>query len=224
VLHIDSPGGSVYGVQELSQTIYGSRGSKPIVGIVNCLAASAAYWIGCQADRLVCTPSGDVGSIGVFSMHEDWSKAMEQEGVKVSFAAAGRFKVEGNPYEPLDDQAKQSMQARVDGYYATFVQDVGRGRRKGTEAVRDTFGQGRLVRAPDALKSGMVDQVSPFDQTLQQVVSSMGRQYSGKTDTRATAELCEAMKLPTVAPPSHFSSVDPDVLRRRLRLKIHSDN
>jgi len=55
------------------------RAQKKIVAVANGMAASAAYWLACCATELVVTPSGQVGSIGVFAAHEDMSKALEQE-------------------------------------------------------------------------------------------------------------------------------------------------
>jgi ClpP class serine protease len=69
LLDIDSPGGSVFGVQELADEIYQARQSKPVYAIANATAASAAYWIGSQASEFVVTPSGQVGSIGVVAVH-----------------------------------------------------------------------------------------------------------------------------------------------------------
>ncbi len=59
LLDIDSPGGSVSGVEELARELYAARGRKPILAIANTLAASAAYWIGSQADELVLTATID---------------------------------------------------------------------------------------------------------------------------------------------------------------------
>jgi membrane-bound ClpP family serine protease len=75
VIDVDSPGGSVDGVAELFDQIYSARGSKPITAISNTLMASAAYWIGTAADELVVSPSGQVGSVGVYMVHDDFSKA-----------------------------------------------------------------------------------------------------------------------------------------------------
>jgi hypothetical protein len=65
------------------------------------MAASAAYWIAAQADELVVTPSGFVGSIGTYAIHEDWSKFNEDFGVLPTYISAGKYKTEGNPDEPL---------------------------------------------------------------------------------------------------------------------------
>lgn len=166
VFDIDSPGGSVFGIQELADAILQARGRKPVVAVANSMAASAAYWIGAVADELVVTPSGMVGSVGVLAAHDDYSGAMEQAGVRRTFVHAGRYKVEGNPYEPLGDEARAELQRSVDRYYDAFVKGISAGRGVSPKVVRDTFGEGRLVMAGEALERRMVDRVETFEATI----------------------------------------------------------
>jgi signal peptide peptidase SppA len=166
LLDIDSPGGSVYGVSELSDAILSARAQKPVVAIANSLAASAAYWIGSQAGEFYVTAGGEVGSIGVWQAHQDYSKAMDEAGVKTTLISAGKFKVEGNPYAPLDEEAQGFMQSRVDDYYASFTKAVAKGRGVPITQVRDGMGQGRVLGADAALAQNMVDGIASFDQVL----------------------------------------------------------
>lgn len=166
VFDVDSPGGTVEGVPELSSEIYNSRSKKKSVAIANPMAASAAYWLASSAGELVVLPSGQVGSIGVFAEHDDISKALEAEGVKVSLISAGKFKTDGNPYEPLSDEARADLQSKVDSFYEMFVKAVARGRGVSQATVREGFGQGRMVLADDAVKQRMADRVATFDQAI----------------------------------------------------------
>ena len=145
VLDIDSPGGSVYGVGELAASIRAARSQKPIAAVANSLAASAAFWIGCSASRFYVTPGGEVGSIGVWMAHEDWSKAVADSGVDVTLISAGKYKVEGSPYGPLDADAKAFLQSRTDDYYAAFTKAVAAGRGVPIDAVRSGMGQGTIL-------------------------------------------------------------------------------
>lgn len=171
VLNIDSPGGSVYGVEELADKIYKARGSKPVYAVANSLAASAAYWIGSAADQFFVTPSGEAGSIGVLAMHADWSKFNEKMGVSPTYIHAGKYKVEGHSDAPLDDEARRALQASVDSYYGSFTDAVARHRGATSRDVRSGFGEGRVVRAAKAAELGMTDGVK----TLQQVVTDLMR-------------------------------------------------
>jgi capsid assembly protease len=153
-----------------SSEIYNSRGTKKIVAVANGMAAWAAYWIGTAADELWVTPSGQVGSIGVFAAHEDIPKALEEEGVKVTLVSAGKYKTEAMPYEPLSAEARASMQRMVDDFHTMFVAAVARNRGVATSTVKHGFGDGRMVLAQDAVRAGMADGVATLDQTLARLV------------------------------------------------------
>lgn len=169
VLDVDSPGGYVDLVPETAQEIYDARGSKPIVAVSNTMAASAAYYLAAQADEVVVTPSGSVGSIGVYMVHDDWSGFNEQMGIDPTYIYAGKHKVDGNPDQPLSDDAREDWQQEVDDLYAMFVQDVARGRGVSADTVISSYGEGRTMLAARALQAGMVDRV----ETLEEVIGGM---------------------------------------------------
>ena len=166
VLDVDSPGGSVYGVDELSKEIFQARGVKPVIAVVNSLAASAAYWVASAAQEMVITPGGEAGSIGVFVAHADWSEAFKSAGVAISLIHAGQYKIEGNPYQPLGEEARAQLQKEVDGYYSMFTAAVARNRGVTVAAVGRDFGQGRVFQAKEAKDIGLVDRVGTLSQTL----------------------------------------------------------
>lgn len=178
IFNVDSPGGNVGGVQVLADEIRAARGQKPIVAQVNSMMASAAYWIGCAADEVVMTPGSMAGSIGVYSLHKDVSVAAEKEGVKFTFISAGKYKVEGNQFQPLTDEAMQATQSQVDAFYGDFTVGVGNSRGVSASAVRDGFGQGRMLKDKEAVKAGLADRVDTMDGTIK-------RMASGKIKSRA---------------------------------------
>jgi signal peptide peptidase SppA len=169
VMDFDSPGGSVYGVDELAAEISAARDSKKIIAQINPLCASAAYYLASQSSEIAMNPSAEVGSIGVRAMHQDISKALELRGVKVTNISAGKYKVEGNPYEPLTEEGLAFMQQRVNEYYDSFVKAVARGRDVKVSDVKNGFGQGRVVGAVEAKRLGMIDRVATMDETLQRL-------------------------------------------------------
>ncbi len=169
LIDIDSPGGSVYGVSELADEIVSARNQKPVIAVANSLAASAAYWIGCAASELYVTPGGEVGSIGVWQAHFDYSQALAAEGIAPTLISAGKYKVEGNPYAPLDEEAYGFIQSRVDDYYGAFTKAIARGRGVPIAQVRDGMGQGRVLGADAALAQNMVDGVATFDDVVRKM-------------------------------------------------------
>ena len=167
VLDIDSPGGVTRGLSEFAAELRSARGIKPIIAQVTGNAASAAYWIAAQADEIVVSPSAEVGSIGVYTSHDDVSEALAKAGIKKTYISAGKFKVEGNQTAPLSDDTRAYIQESVDSEYAKFVADVATGRGRDASSVEAKFGQGRMVMAEDAVKRGMADRIGTLDDTLE---------------------------------------------------------
>jgi signal peptide peptidase SppA len=196
LLDIDSPGGTVDGVPELGAKIAAVRGIKPITAFANSFIASAAYWLASQADEVVVTPSGQVGSIGVYMLHEDWSQKLANEGVKIRAISAGKYKLEGSKWEPLDPEAEAFIQQRVDEVYGWFVKAVASGRRDTQTNVRNGYGEGRMLGAAQAVKANLADRVGTFDEAL----AGLAKRVTPRTGPRA------------------------DLLLRRLELDIAGDN
>lgn len=196
LIEIDSPGGSVYGVGELAAEVFSARQTKPVVAIANSLAASAAYWVGCSASEFYVTPGGEVGSIGVWQAHEDWSAALEEAGVKTTLISAGKYKVEGNPYQPLDADAAAFMQSRVQDYYSAFTKAVAKGRNVGIDVVRNGMGQGRVLGADAALAENMVDGISTIDDVVKRMSrNARAPQPAGRKGAKSAAQAANELNL-----------------------------
>lgn len=170
VYHIHSPGGTVDGVPELADEIRSLRGSKPIYAVADTMAASAAYWIASAADEVFVTPSGQVGSIGVFAVHEDFSEQYEQLGERRELIASSKFKGEGMDFMPLTSELRAHIEEQVLAYDDLFVSAVAKGRGVAEGLVRNKFGQGRMVMAKDAVRVGMADNVGTLDAAIDQIL------------------------------------------------------
>lgn len=173
VIDVNSPGGAVPGVDELSRRIYDARSEKPITAVANSAAASAAYWIASAASEFVVIPSGRVGSIGVFGVHTDRSEADAQAGIRRTIVKAGKYKAEDTPFAPLSEEAHAAMQAEVDDVYGTFIDTVARNRGTTTARVRSGFGEGRTISARAALAEGMVDRIATLEEVLGQTSAAL---------------------------------------------------
>lgn len=173
VLDVDSPGGRVDLVQETARTIHAMRREgRPIIAVANTLAASAAYWLASAADELVVTPSGMVGSIGVYTVYQDASRGLRAAGIDTTVISEGPRKAEG-VHGPLDDAAKAALQARVRVAYDAFTKDVAKFRKVPVAVVRADpetaeahFGGGRAYGAEQAVRLGMADRVASLDEVL----------------------------------------------------------
>lgn len=181
--NFDSPGGSVFGIQEAADKIRGLQGQKPMIAQVNSLCASAAYWLATAFPKINITPGGQAGSIGVYTMHNDISGKMAAAGEKPTFISAGKYKVEGHQFAPLDSDAAKAMQRVVDGYYSAFTSAVAKGRGVDQQAVIDGYGQGRTLGAKDAVREGVADKISTLDQTLRSLGSPAGQKSAMRAES-----------------------------------------
>lgn len=192
VLSFDSPGGIVYGVQEAAEAIREMANAKPIYGYVKAEAASAAYWLASATTKLFAQSSSAVGSIGVWAMHIDASKMLEEIGWNVTLVSAGKFKVEGNPFEPLSDEARGDMQQSVDRYYSDFLNGVATGRGVSKTTARNDFGEGRMVDAEKAKAVGMIDGIATLGELLAGLMKTDNR--VGRSSMAARIALAEAWR------------------------------
>jgi len=181
VFDIDSPGGTVAGLQELSDKIYKARGKKRTVAVANGEMASAAYFIGSAADEVVAAPSSELGSIGTIAVHTDFSGAYDAAGIKPTIIKAGKYKGEGNELEPLGDEAAGELQRKVDAYYGQFVSAVARNRNTTTGTVRTEFGGGRMLMAKEAVQQGLADRIA----TLETVLAENGARATSSNKSSA---------------------------------------
>lgn len=175
ILDVSSGGGSVFGVHEAAADIRAARGSKPIIAVVNSMAASAAYWLASAADEIVTVPSGVSGSVGVYAVHTDISGARDKAGVKQEIISAGENKADAVEGSPLSAAGRKAMQDMVDHFFSLFLGDVAAGRRTTTARVAADYGKGLILTAPAALRAGMVDRVDTLEGTIRRLSTPEGR-------------------------------------------------
>lgn len=181
VFRVDSPGGIVDMVPEFADLIYGARGTKPIIAVADVEICSAAYWLASQADVIVATTSSQLGSIGAYRIHQDISKYLEDEGVKITMIAHGAHKVEGNPYEPLAEDVQTRWQQEVAEVGVEFEAAVARGRGVTRREVAERFGQGLVFRGRKAISLGLADRFGSFGFALSRATRLRADRGAGMT-------------------------------------------
>ena len=174
VLDVDSPGGTYAGTPETAAAVRAANAVKPVTAVVDSLCASAAYFIASQAGQVVASPSSDLGSIGTLAVHHDFSQQLEREGIHTTIVRDPPFKAEGNPFEPLSDEALAYLQADVSAATAEFHRTVAQGRRVSVGKVAAEFGQGRTVGAQKAVDLGMADRVGTMADILSGIRTKRG--------------------------------------------------
>lgn len=162
----NSPGGEVTECFELTDKIYEWREQKPVRAFAANYAYSAAYAIASAAGpgNIIVTRSGGVGSVGVVTAHVEFSKYLEDVGIKVTFIFAGAHKVDGNPYEKLSASAKKRIQSRIDKIYGVFTSTVARNRDMEEDAIRAT--EALTYDADEAIEVGFADRIGALEEEL----------------------------------------------------------
>ena len=191
VLDIDSPGGEATGMFALTQKVREANAKKPVVAVVNDMAASAAYGISSGASEIVISPTSFVGSIGVVMVHMDHSGELEQMGLKPTILQAGSHKTDGTPLKPLSDTVKAGLQSKIDTLYETFLETVatGRGSRLSLEAARGT--QAEVYIGRNAIDAGLADRFGTFEDVLSNIQNQTARQGLNRGD----AEMADTKSL-----------------------------
>lgn len=168
---IDSPGGEAAGLFDFAEWLTSLRGVKPMIGISNDSAYSAAYAIASCMDKLFVTGIGGVGSIGVYSLHVDQSGWDKQNGLTFTYIHSGDKKVDGNPHEPIDKAALKKRQDHVDKIRDMFVALVAKNRGIEAKKIYDT--EAATYMGEDGCHM-LADGVCCFDEALNYAFTMTG--------------------------------------------------
>lgn len=172
ILHVDSPGGTVDGTEELANIVAEAARQKPVIALADGAMASAAYWVGSAASKVfIAGETTAVGSIGIVATHVDVSGAEAKAGVKTTEITAGKYKRVASQYAPLSDEGRADIQAKVDYYYSVFVDAVAANRGVGVETALEKMADGRVFIGRQALAAGLVDGVATLDQLIARVAA-----------------------------------------------------
>lgn len=192
VIETHSPGGQCIGVMECADMVRAAReaGRTRIVSVANSQMASAAVWIGTAANEVFVTPGGEIGSVGVVSMHVDYSEQDKAAGVKYTLIATSRAKILGNEYEPLDDEARAMFESDNQVVYQRFVKAMAANRKVTTSKVEKDFGGGGMLWAKEAVAAGLADGVATMPEVLEREVSRLNK--AGRKNAKNKLALAKA--------------------------------
>ena len=158
-------GGEAAGCFERSDEIFNLRGKKPMIAVIDSNCYSAGYALASAFDKIYCTPTGGVGSIGVVALHVNMGKMLDKWGIEMTFIHFGEHKVDGNPYESLSPAVKKNIQTGVNKSGEAFVSLVARNRNLEATAVKAT--EAACYRADEAMSLGLIDAIATPSQAVQ---------------------------------------------------------
>lgn len=145
VLWFRSPGGVITGIPETATALRAALAKRRIVAFTDDLCASAAYWLAAQCSQIFCTPTANVGSIGVYVAFYDWTEFLSKAGVKLELFKAGTYKAMGLTGNPLSRDESALIQSGVDDCYTLFTRDVLRNRELQPETMQGQCFSGKAV-------------------------------------------------------------------------------
>ncbi len=170
VLKIDSPGGTVAGVQDFANLIFEAREQKQIIAISSSIMTSGAMWIGAAAEHVFISGGTVVtGSIGVLTTHVDISGLEASIGVKTTEITAGRFKRIASSFAPLTDAGRSELQSQVDKIMDVFTNDIAKFRNVSQQEVKSNMADGKTFIGDDAVKANLVDDIMNFDLLIETI-------------------------------------------------------
>lgn len=158
IVSIDSPGGTVVGAESLYEGLRRLADKKPVVAVVNGLAASGGYVAALGTDRIFAHRNAIVGSIGVIFQNPNVSSLLSTVGVKVEEIKSTPLKAEPNPFSPTTPEGRAAMQALVMDSYDWF-RDLVRDRRGLDEVQLEEAADGRVFTANQALPLKLIDEI-----------------------------------------------------------------
>jgi signal peptide peptidase SppA len=172
LLDVDSPGGEVAGCFDLSRKIatYSARnGGKPIIGVANEQACSAGYAILSACDETYMPETGIAGSIGVWTLLVDMTRALDQGGINVTMIRAGERKARGGPYEHADKATVAKLMTWVESTRQQFAELVAANRRISVDSVLSQ--EGDWYHGDEAMTHGLIDGIGPFEAVFERARS-----------------------------------------------------
>ncbi|MCA6107581.1 signal peptide peptidase SppA [Bradyrhizobium cenepequi] len=158
IVHINSPGGTTAGSEQLYDALTRLKTKKPLVVVVEGLAASGGYITAIAADHIIARQSSLVGSIGVLFQFPNVSELLKTVGVKVEEIKSSPLKAAPNGFEPTSPEARAAIDALVKDSYAWF-RGLVKDRRGMDEALLEKVADGRVFTGRQAVELKLVDQV-----------------------------------------------------------------
>jgi protease IV len=158
IVHINSPGGTTAGSEQLFDALVRVKAKKPVVVVVEGLAASGGYIAAIAADHIIAKQSSLVGSIGVLFQFPNFSELMKTVGVKVEEVKSSPLKAAPNGFEPTSPEARAALDSLVKDSYAWF-RNLVKERRGMDDSLLEKVADGRVFTGRQAVELKLIDQL-----------------------------------------------------------------
>lgn len=158
IVHVNSPGGTTAGSEQLYDSLMRLKAKKPLVVVVEGLAASGGYITAIASDHIIAQQSSLVGSIGVLFQFPNVSELLKTIGVRVEEVKSTPLKAAPNGFEPTSPEARAALDALVKDSYAWF-KDLVKQRRGMDDTQLEKVADGRVFTGRQAIDLQLIDQL-----------------------------------------------------------------
>jgi protease IV len=173
IVRIDSPGGTTAGSEQLHESLRRVAAQKPLVVVVDGLAASGGYIAAMSSDYIIAQGTSLVGSIGVLFQYPNVSELLKTVGVKVEEIKSSPLKAAPNGFEPTSPEARAAVESLVKDSYAWFRGMV-RDRRHMDDAALERVADGRVFTGRQAVDLKLIDRIGNEDTALEWLSKEKG--------------------------------------------------
>lgn len=169
---VDTPGGSVDGLDEFSELVTDINHQKPIHVQVDGMLASAGVYMTASAETISANKRDMVGSIGTRILLFDYSEYAKNEGIKALPIDTGEHKSAGAFGTEITDAQVAEFQRIVDGYFSDFKQHL-LSNRPIEPSRLDELADGRVFFAnEEPIEHGLIDKIQGLQDSVNQLVVS----------------------------------------------------
>ena len=158
IVHVNSPGGTTAGSEQLHDSLARLKEKKPLVVVVDGLAASGGYITAIAADHIVALETSLVGSIGVLFQYPNVTDLLKTLGVKIEEIKSSPLKAAPNGFEPTSPEARAAIESIVSDSYAWFKNMV-KTRRHLDDATLERVTDGRVFTGRQGLALKLIDEI-----------------------------------------------------------------
>jgi protease IV len=173
IVHINSPGGTTAGSEQLYDSLVRLKAKKPLVVVVEGLAASGGYITAIAADHIVAQQTSLVGSIGVLFQFPNFSEVLKTIGVKVEEVKSSPLKAAPNGFEPTSPEAREALDALVKDSY-TWFKNLVKERRGMDDAQLEKVTDGRVFTGHQAVGLKLIDELGDEKAAVTWLVDQKG--------------------------------------------------
>ena len=169
ILAVDSPGGTISDSDRIYHRLLRLReqGKKPLVALMQGLAASGGYYVSMAADQVIAERSTITGSIGVIATFFNVHKLLDKWGVEVKALTSGPLKDSGSPFRDMTEEERKRWQELIDHSYQQFLDVVAQGRPELKPEAIKPFAHGGVLTARQALDAKLIDSIGYLDDAIE---------------------------------------------------------